>query len=69
MNVAAVADVLPYAGCDVPGAIRENYCFPALETGVIEGKGIYAHIPKSELRPRPIKSFRFLVSSNKASTA
>jgi alkanesulfonate monooxygenase SsuD/methylene tetrahydromethanopterin reductase-like flavin-dependent oxidoreductase (luciferase family) len=30
---------------------------PALETGVIEGKGLYANIPRSELRPRPIKSF------------
>ena len=30
---------------------------PALETGVIEGKGLYANIPKSELRPGPIKSF------------
>ena len=30
---------------------------PALETGVIEGKGIYSNIPRSELRPRPIKSF------------
>jgi len=30
---------------------------PALETGVIEGKGLYAKIPRSELRPRPIKSF------------
>lgn len=30
---------------------------PALETGVIEGKGVYGDIPKSELRPGPIKSF------------
>ena len=30
---------------------------PALETGVIEGKGIYGNIPRSELRPGPIKSF------------
>lgn len=29
----------------------------ALETGAIEGKGVFAHIPRSELRPRPIKSF------------
>ncbi len=30
---------------------------PALETGIIEGQGIYSNIPKSELRPGPIKSF------------
>jgi len=29
----------------------------ALETGVIEGKGVFGHIAKSTLRPRPIKSF------------
>ena len=30
---------------------------PALETGVIEGDGAFGHIPRTELRPRPIKSF------------
>jgi alkanesulfonate monooxygenase SsuD/methylene tetrahydromethanopterin reductase-like flavin-dependent oxidoreductase (luciferase family) len=30
---------------------------PALETGVIEGEGAFGTIPRSELRPRPIKSF------------
>jgi alkanesulfonate monooxygenase SsuD/methylene tetrahydromethanopterin reductase-like flavin-dependent oxidoreductase (luciferase family) len=30
---------------------------PALETGVIEGEGEFGTIPRSELRPRPIKSF------------
>ncbi|HTM95553.1 MAG TPA: LLM class flavin-dependent oxidoreductase, partial [Croceibacterium sp.] len=30
---------------------------PALETGVIEGEGAYGTIPRSELRPGPIKSF------------
>lgn len=29
----------------------------ALETGVIEGKGIFSNIARSTLRPRPIKSF------------
>ena len=29
----------------------------ALETGVIEGKGVFSNIARSELRPRPIKSF------------
>ncbi|MGZ3234378.1 MAG: LLM class flavin-dependent oxidoreductase, partial [Croceibacterium sp.] len=29
----------------------------ALETGVIEGKGVFANIARSELRPRPVKSF------------
>ena len=29
----------------------------ALETGVIEGRGVFADIPRSELRPRPIRSF------------
>jgi alkanesulfonate monooxygenase SsuD/methylene tetrahydromethanopterin reductase-like flavin-dependent oxidoreductase (luciferase family) len=29
----------------------------ALETGVIEGRGVFASIPRSTLRPRPIKSF------------
>ncbi|HEU4649855.1 MAG TPA: LLM class flavin-dependent oxidoreductase [Croceibacterium sp.] len=29
----------------------------ALETGVIEGEGAYGRIARSELRPRPIKSF------------
>tara|TARA_A100001391_G_scaffold139407_2_gene97659 strand:+ start:7972 stop:9084 length:1113 start_codon:yes stop_codon:yes gene_type:complete len=29
----------------------------ALETGVLEGEGAYGTIPRSELRPRPIKSF------------
>lgn len=30
---------------------------PALETGVIEGEGAFGTIARSELRPRPIKSF------------
>lgn len=30
---------------------------PALETGVIEGEGAFGRIPRSELRPGPIKSF------------
>ena len=30
---------------------------PALETGVLEGEGEYGRIPRTELRPRPIKSF------------
>jgi len=30
---------------------------PALETGVIEGEGAFGTIPRSELRPRPIKTF------------
>lgn len=30
---------------------------PALESGVIEGEGAFGTIPRSELRPRPIKSF------------
>ena len=30
---------------------------PALETGVIEGDGAFGTIPRSELRPRPVKSF------------
>jgi len=30
---------------------------PALETGVVEGEGAYGTIPRSELRPRPLKSF------------
>jgi len=30
---------------------------PALETGVIEGEGAFGTIPRTELRPRPIKSF------------
>jgi alkanesulfonate monooxygenase SsuD/methylene tetrahydromethanopterin reductase-like flavin-dependent oxidoreductase (luciferase family) len=30
---------------------------PALETGVIEGEGAFGKIPRSELRPGPIKSF------------
>jgi alkanesulfonate monooxygenase SsuD/methylene tetrahydromethanopterin reductase-like flavin-dependent oxidoreductase (luciferase family) len=29
----------------------------ALESGVIEGRGVFANIARSELRPRPIKSF------------
>lgn len=33
LKVAQVDDVLPNAGCDKPGAMRENYCFPELETG------------------------------------
>ncbi len=30
---------------------------PALETGILEGEGAYGSIPRSTLRPRPIKSF------------
>jgi alkanesulfonate monooxygenase SsuD/methylene tetrahydromethanopterin reductase-like flavin-dependent oxidoreductase (luciferase family) len=30
---------------------------PALETGVIEGEGVFGKIARSELRPAPIKSF------------
>ncbi|MEO0061459.1 MAG: Alkanal monooxygenase alpha chain [Pseudomonadota bacterium] len=30
---------------------------PALETGFIEGEGAFGSLPRSELRPRPIKSF------------
>lgn len=30
---------------------------PALETGFIEGEGAFGSIPRSELRPRPVKSF------------
>jgi len=30
---------------------------PALETGVLEGTGAFGTIPRSELRPRPCKSF------------
>ncbi len=30
---------------------------PALETGVLEGEGEYGRIPRTELRPRPIRSF------------
>lgn len=30
---------------------------PALETGIIEGKGLYSHLGRNELRPGPIKSF------------
>lgn len=30
---------------------------PALETGVIEGEGAYGSIPRSQLRPGPMKSF------------
>ena len=30
---------------------------PALETGILEGEGAYGTIPRTELRPRPIKSF------------
>lgn len=30
---------------------------PALETGILEGEGAYGTIPRSQLRPGPIKSF------------
>ena len=30
---------------------------PALETGIIEGEGAFGTIPRTELRPRPIKTF------------
>lgn len=30
---------------------------PALETGILEGEGAFGRIPRTELRPRPIKSF------------
>ena len=30
---------------------------PALETGILEGEGAFGTIPRTELRPRPIKSF------------
>jgi alkanesulfonate monooxygenase SsuD/methylene tetrahydromethanopterin reductase-like flavin-dependent oxidoreductase (luciferase family) len=30
---------------------------PALETGILEGEGEYGVIPRTELRPRPIRSF------------
>jgi len=42
---------------------RDLYCdildtlIPALETGIIEGDGAFGSIARSELRPRPIKSF------------
>ena len=53
-----------FAGLGIAmGESRERYndglemICTALETGVIEGKGIFGHIARSTLRPAPIKSF------------
>jgi hypothetical protein len=59
LNVAEAADVLPYAGCDVPGAIRENYCFPELETGA--STPAPAPLDRCPLAVRPPEAVSFSV--------
>jgi hypothetical protein len=59
LKVADVADVLPYAGCDKPGAIRENYCFPELESGT--SSPAPAPLDRCPLAVRPPESVSFSV--------
>lgn len=59
LKVADVADVLPYAGCDKPGAMRENYCFPELESGT--STPAPAPLDRCPLAVRPPESVSFSV--------
>lgn len=57
LTVADPKDVLPYAGCTLPGAARETYCFPELENGTNSpGPEPYARCPLA-IRPPEAVSF------------
>ncbi len=55
--VAKSTDVLPYAGCDEPGAMRENYCMPELESGTSEPAPEPLGRCPVAIRPPETKSF------------
>lgn len=57
LAVADPDDVLPSAGCDQAGTIREDYCFPELESGTSEpGPAGLERCPLA-IRPPPTRSF------------
>jgi hypothetical protein len=57
LTVADVDDVLPYAGCDEPGAMRELYCLAELESGTsAPAPSPLDHCPLA-IRPPESKSF------------
>ncbi|HWA74874.1 MAG TPA: hypothetical protein VG937_21170 [Polyangiaceae bacterium] len=59
LKLAEVDDVLPYAGCDRPGAMRENYCFPELESGTT--RAAPAPLDRCPLAVTPPESVSFSV--------
>jgi hypothetical protein len=59
LKLAEVSEVLPYAGCDKPGAMRENYCFPELESGTT--KPAPAPLDRCPLAVRPPEAVSFSV--------
>lgn len=57
LQVASAKDVAPYAGCDQAGVMRENYCFPELESGTSDpGPGELTRCPLA-IRPPEASSF------------
>jgi hypothetical protein len=57
LKVADPTEVLPYAGCNQPGAARESYCFPELESGTTSpGPGALSQCPLA-IRPPETVSF------------
>lgn len=59
LSVADVDDVLPHAGCDLPGAMRESYCFPELENGTSTPSP--APLERCPLAVRPPEAVSFSV--------
>jgi hypothetical protein len=57
LTIADANDVLPSAGCEQPGAARETYCIPELESGsATPGPEPYARCPLA-IRPPEAVSF------------
>jgi hypothetical protein len=57
LTIADPKDVLPAAGCNLPGAARETYCLPELESGSKDpGPEPYSRCPLA-IRPPEATSF------------